>query len=194
MRPRRRTSCARRPACAAAGSLWDLGCNDGRYTRIAAHECRLHASRWTPTPPSSRPSTGRSVRKARATILPLVGNLADPSPGLGWRGEERRPLAERGRPDLTLCLALVHHVALSGNVPVRSFLDWLAELRTELVIEFPTRDDPMVARLLARKGPGANPDYDTETFERALNERWRVERRETLPSGTRILYRASPPA
>ena len=49
-------------------------------------------------------------------------------------------------------------------------------------------------RLLARKGPGANPDYDTETLERALNERWRVERREKLPSGTRILYRATSPA
>jgi hypothetical protein len=77
---------------------------------------------------------------------------------------------------------------------VRDFLDWLAGLRTELVIEFPTREDPMVKRLLARKGPGANPDYDTDTFELALNERWRVERRETLPSGTRILYRASPSA
>jgi hypothetical protein len=52
----------------------------------------------------------------------------------------------------------------------------------------------MVQRLLARKGPGANPDYDTETFERALAEHWRVERREALPSGTRILYRAIPAA
>ena len=52
----------------------------------------------------------------------------------------------------------------------------------------------MVQRLLARKGPGANPDYDTEAFERALAERWRVDRREALPSGTRVLYRATPSA
>ena len=77
---------------------------------------------------------------------------------------------------------------------MRSFLDWLAELETEVVVEFPTRDDPMVQRLLSRKGPGANPEYDTEVFERALDERWRVERREVLPSGTRILYRAIPAA
>ena len=173
--------------------VWDLGCNDGRYTRIAAQ-----GADFTLAVDADAAVVEALYRDLRAegseTILPLVGNLADPSPGLGWRGEERRPLVERGRPELTLALALVHHVALTSNVPVRDFLDWLAELRTELVIEFPTRDDPMVARLLARKGPGANPDYDTETFERALNERWRVERRETLPSGTRILYRASPPA
>ena len=62
------------------------------------------------------------------------------------------------------------------------------------VLELPTREDPMVARLLARKGPGANPDYGVEPFERALDRRWRVERREPLPSGTRILYRATPAA
>lgn len=173
--------------------LWDLGCNDGRYTRIAAREADYTVA--VDADAAVVEALYRSLRdEGSETILPLVGNVADPSPGLGWRGQERRPLADRGRPDLTLALALVHHVALSANVPVRSFLDWLAELRTELVIEFPTREDPMVKRLLARKGPAANPDYDTETFERGLDERWRVERRETLPSGTRILYRALPAA
>jgi SAM-dependent methyltransferase len=173
--------------------VWDLGCNDGRYTRIAAADADYALA--VDADAAVVEALYRELRaEGSGTILPLVGNLVDPSPGLGWRGEERRPLVDRGRPELTLALALVHHVALTSNVPVRDFLDWLAGLGTELVIEFPTREDPMVNRLLARKGPGANPDYDTETFERALNERWRVERRETLPSGTRILYRATPPA
>ena len=173
--------------------LWDLGANDGRYTRIAAREADYPVAVDADT--AVVEALYRALRtEGSRTILPLVGNVADPSPGLGWRGAERSPLAERARPDLTLCLALVHHVALSSNVPVRSFLDWLAELRTEVVVEFPTRDDPMVQRLLSRKGPGANPDYDIKVFERALDERWRVERREVLPSGTRILYRAIPAA
>ena len=173
--------------------VWDLGCNDGRFTRVAAMQAD-----YTVAVDADAAVIETLYRELRAdgvdTILPLIGNLADPSPGLGWRGEERRPLVDRGRPDLTLALALVHHVALTSNVPVRDFLDWLAGLETELVVEFPTREDPMVQRLLARKGPGANPDYDTETFERALNERWRIERREALPSGSRILYRARPSA
>ena len=173
--------------------LWDLGANDGRYTRIAAREADYTVAVDADT--AVVEALYRTLRtEGSRTILPLVGNVADPSPGLGWRGAERSPLAERARPDLTLCLALDHHVALSSNVPVRSFLDWLAELETEVVVEFPTRDDPMVQRLLSRKGPGTNPEYDTEVFERALDERWRVERREVLPSGTRILYRAIPAA
>ncbi len=173
--------------------IWDLGCNDGRYTRLAARDAEYTVA--VDADAAVVEALYRALRsEGSQTILPLVGNVADPSPGLGWRGAERSPLPERGRPDLTLCLALVHHVALTSNVPVRAFLDWLAELATELVIEFPTREDPMVQRLLARKGPEANPDYDTEVFERALAERWRVERREALPSGTRILYRAAPAA
>lgn len=173
--------------------VWDLGCNDGRYTRVAAREADYALA--VDADAAVVESLYRKLREEGSSrILPLVGNLADPSPGLGWRREERRPLEERGRPDLTLCLALVHHVALSGNIPVAEFLDWLAGLGTELVIEFPTREDPMVRRLLDRKAPGANPDYETEAFERELSDRWRIDRRETLPSGTRILYRAAPPA
>ncbi len=173
--------------------VWDLGCNDGRYTRLAARESDYTVAVDADT--AVVDALYRALREERAaTILPLVANVADPSPGLGWRGRERRPLDERARPELTLCLALVHHLALSANLPVGDFLDWLAGLGTALVIEFPTRDDPMVRRLLARKGPDANPDYATAAFERALAERWRIDRREPLPSGTRILYRALPAA
>jgi SAM-dependent methyltransferase len=172
---------------------WDLGCNDGRYTRIAAE-----SADYTVALDADAAVVEGLYRALRAegstTILPLVADVADPSPGLGWRGRERAPLEERGRPDLTLCLALLHHVVMSANIPASAFLDWLAGLRTELVIELPTRDDPMVQRLLAAKGPDANPDYGTEVFERALAERWEVSRREVLPSGTRILYRAAPRA
>jgi hypothetical protein len=83
-------------------------------------------------------------------------------------------------------------VAIGGNVPVPEFLSWLAELQTALVIEFPTRDDPRVASLLMRKKAGAHPDYDREPFERALADRFEIERTEELANGTRILYHARP--
>jgi hypothetical protein len=173
--------------------VWDLGANDGRYTRIAAADADYALA--VDADAAVAELLYRSLRaEGTPNILPLVADVSDPSPGLGWRGRERKTLEERGRPDLVLCLALLHHVSLSSNVPLRSFLEWLAELGGELLIELPTREDPMVQRLLDAKGPGANPDYETESFERALEERFRVERREMLPSGTRVLYRASPGA
>jgi hypothetical protein len=135
----------------------------------------------------------RNLRDERnEQILPLTMNLADPSPGLGWRGLERRAMPDRGTPDLVLALALIHHVAISANVPIKEFLTWLRSLDSALVIEFPTREDPMVKKLLAPKRDGLHPDYELDYFERTLKEAFEIDRSERLESGTRVLYYARP--
>jgi hypothetical protein len=175
------------------GLARDMGCNDGAYARIAAeHSDYVVAFDYDHATVEALYRSLRAEDERR--ILPLVANLADPSPGLGWRGLERRPLEDRGTPDLVLALALIHHVSITANVPIGEFLDWLRELRATLVIEFPKREDSMVRRLLSGKREGSNADYELETFERLLGERFEVERSEPLPSGARVLYLARPRA
>lgn len=173
--------------------VWDLGCNDGTYARIAAER-----SRYVVAMDADHGVVEQLYRSLEAegntAILPLTIDVADPSPSHGWRGSERKALAERGRPQLTLCLALLHHISITRNVPVAAFLDWLRSLETSLVIEFPTREDPMVKRLLAAKREGSHPDYERGFFERCLAEAFTVERSELVPSGTRLLYLAHPKA
>lgn len=169
--------------------VWDLGCNDGRFSRIAAS-----VADYVVAIDSDAAVVDRLYRALKrggvADILPLTLDLTDPSPGLGWRGLERAPLEARGRPDLALCLALVHHVSITGNVPVAGFLDWLQRLAASVVVEFPTPDDPMVKRMLGRKRQADHHDYRRDWFERCLDERFSVERSEVLASGSRVLYRA----
>jgi hypothetical protein len=171
--------------------VWDIGANNGRYSRIAAEGAStviaLDADQG-PVELLYRDLRGEGNEK----ILTLAMNLADPSPGLGWRGLERRAMPDRGKPDLVLALALVHHVAISANVPVREFVDWLASLGSALVIEFPTREDPMVQKLLAPKRDGLHPDYELGFFERCLGEAFEIEGSERLESDTRVLYHARP--
>jgi ribosomal protein L11 methylase PrmA len=190
----RKAAFVREAAAGANPSLtWDMGCNDGAYSRIAAeHSDYVVAFDYDHATVEALYRSLRADEESR--ILPLVANLSDPSPGLGWRGVERRTLEERGVPDLVLALALVHHVSITANVPLAEIIDWLAELDATLVIEFPKRDDPMVRRLLSGKREGSNSDYELETFERLLNERFDVERSEQLPSGSRVLYLARPKA
>ena len=173
------------------GLVWDLGCNDGRYAEITAPHADLVVA--IDGDPALVELLYRRLRDARRTdILPLTLDLVDASPGLGWRGRERRRLEDRGRPDLVLCLALLHHVCIAGNVPVAEYVAWLAELRAPIVVELVRRDDPMVRRLLAAKPEGTHPDYDEAFFERVLGEAFEVACREVLPSGTRVLYHALP--
>ena len=171
--------------------VWDLGANDGRYSRIAAE-----GAATTIALDADHGIVEKLYRELRSegaeSILPLIGDVADPSPGLGWRGRERLTLAERGRPGLILALALVHHLVIGRMIPQRELVDWLADLGSELVIEFPDREDVMVRRLLQRKRDGSHPDYTRETFVEVLRRRFDVLSSVELPSGTRTLYHALP--
>ncbi len=168
--------------------VWDLGCNTGTFSRLAAKNAEYVLAMDIDALALERLSCALK-REHSPNILPLISNIADPSPNLGWRGLERKALVERGGPDLTLCLALLHHVVISSHIPLREFIAWLASLGTALVIEFVTRDDPMVQTLLRHKADHYT-DYDLGYFERCLADMFETDRQETLASGTRRLYYA----
>ena len=126
--------------------VWDLGCNMGEYSR-ALGECVDHVVAVD----ADHLAVEHLYRALRADdnsmILPLVGDVADPSPGLGWRNRERQTMADRSRPDLILALALVHHLAIARNVPLPELVAWLASFQADVVVEFIAPDDAMVQRL-----------------------------------------------
>jgi hypothetical protein len=176
---------------ARRGLVWDLGCNDGRYSKIASAGADLTLA--VDSDPAVVDVLYKDLRSFRnEAILPLVVDLLNPSPAIGWRNAERRTLVERGRPELVLCLALVHHLSITGNVPLREVVAWLRDLECEVVVEFPHREDEMVQRLLAAKGDEAHPDYHHDVFENALDDVLEVVDRLQLSCGTRTLYLARP--
>ena len=167
---------------------WDIGCNVGVFSRIAAGRSKYVVA--MDADHLAIDKLYRALKQERvANILPLVVNVTDPSPNLGWRNLERRRITERGTPDLVLALALIHHVVIGGNIPMAEFVQWLRDLGGDLVIEFVTREDPMVVTLLRNK-EDHYADYDTEVFERELGARFAIVKRQVLGSGTRIMYHA----
>ncbi len=98
------------------GLTWDIGCNNGRYSRIAAEGSdHVLSVDYDQGPIELLHRTLQDEGDEK--LLTLTMNLADPSPGLGWRGVERKRLEDRGKPDLLLALALIHHVTIAANVP-----------------------------------------------------------------------------
>ncbi|MGH9787438.1 MAG: methyltransferase [Candidatus Acidiferrales bacterium] len=176
---------ARRPQL-----VWDVGANVGRFSRIATERAGYVAAMDADA--ASIDLFYRQLRKERAeNILPLVMNLANPSPDQGWQGRERRSLLARGKPDLILALALIHHVRIGANIPVESFLAWLATMESPLVIEFVSKDDARVKQLLLNKDYTYD-DYNRAGFEACLARHFRLERSQSLEGGTRVLYFAHP--
>jgi hypothetical protein len=169
--------------------VWDLGCNVGTFSRIAAEHADYVVAMDGDRMAIEQLFAAQKGRPDGRKILPLVVNLADPSPSQGWRGVERRSLPERGRPDLTLCLALIHHIVIGANIPVREFIAWLASLGTSVVIEFVSREDEMVARLLANKDDQYG-DYQEAAFEAAHAAHFEVAEKQPLKGGKRAIYLA----
>ncbi len=170
--------------------VWDLGANTGAYARLAA-EGADYVVALDADPVAVERLYEESRRAGRRNLIPLVCDLADPSPGQGWRGSERKALPARGRPELVLCLALVHHLVIGANLHLDDLLDWLRGLGGHLVIEFVRREDARVQQLLRHRDEPYE-DYDQARFEAALGAAFEVLRREDLPSGARTLYFAQP--
>ncbi|MGF1624163.1 MAG: methyltransferase [Alphaproteobacteria bacterium] len=169
--------------------VWDLGCNTGTFSRIAAEYADYVVAMDGDPMAIEQLVHAQAGRPDARRILPLVMNLADPSPAQGWQGLERRAVAERGRPELTLCLALVHHLAIGANLPLRDVIAWLAGLGTSLVIEFVGRDDEMLQRLLVDRDD-QYADYDQPTFEALLGDHFDVAEQQPLKGGKRTIYLA----
>ncbi|MFO1022151.1 MAG: class I SAM-dependent methyltransferase [Planctomycetales bacterium] len=168
--------------------VWDCGCNTGRFSRIMAkHSDQVIA--FDADLPTLESLYAALQSEGRSNILPLYLNIADPSPEQGWRGCERRTVSERGKPDLVLALALIHHLVIGANLPMREVIDWFASLRANLVIEFVSRQDPMVKSLLRNKTDNYW-DYDEELFRRLLETHFTIQETAPLNSGTRTLYYA----
>ena len=136
---------------------WDLGANTGRYSRVAA-DAGKHVLAFDIDAAAAERNYRQIRSERRADILPLVLDVANPSPGIGWAGQERRSLLDRADPDLLLGLALVHHLAISRNVPLPMLLELFARLAPWAVVEFVPKEDVMVRRLLATR-QDVFPDY-----------------------------------
>lgn len=187
--PAKRTFVAAAVEATSPGLVLDLGANDGMFSLLALE----HGADRVVSADFDHLVVDKLYRHLRDTgetrILPMVLDLVNPSAGSGWRGKERQPFVDRVRPDLVLCLAVVHHLALTNTIPFDEIIDFLADLEATLVVEFPHPDDQMVQLLLSRKRPGLFDHYDRDHWEQSLSRRFTIDQREVL--GTRTLYRAS---
>jgi hypothetical protein len=173
---------------AAGGNVtWDLGANTGRFSRIAASLDRRVVA-WD-IDPAATEMHYRAIRRDNVpSILPLLGDLANPSPGLGWALAERRSLRDRADADVVLALALVHHLAIGRNIPLAHLADFLAELGPNLIIEFVPREDSMVKRLLATR-EDVFSEYTIAGFKEAFRARYDVREEVGILDTERTLFR-----
>ncbi len=170
----------------APAVLWDLGANTGLFSRLASE--RGIQTLAFDVDPACVERNYLKAREARATqLLPLLLDLASPSPALGWAHRERASLLERRCADACMALALIHHLAISHNVPLDRVASLFAELGAWLIIEFVPKSDAKVQLLLSGRSD-VFPDYTREGFESAFRRDFEIEETADVRDSERTLY------
>ena len=146
-----------------ARTAWDLGANNGYFSRVASDR-GIFTVAADIDPVAVEANYRRVKEKGEENLLPLLMDLTNPSPALGWAHGERGSLLDRGPADLVIALALVHHLAIGNNVPLKRVAEFFAAAGRWLVIEFVPKVDSQVQRLLATR-EDVFPDYTLEGFE-----------------------------
>jgi SAM-dependent methyltransferase len=174
-------------AGAGGGRVLDLGANTGRFSRLAA-SLGLDVLASDSDDAVVERLEGSLAGAERERIVPLVVDLTNPAPACGWAHVERRSFAERGRGDLGLALALIHHLVIHYGIPLGKVAAYFADLAPEWVIEFVPKGDPQVDRLLAHR-EDIFDDYTRQGFEAAFAERFHLGEAQPVGESGRLLYR-----
>ena len=166
-------------------TVWDCGANTGMFSEhISKNVSDILAM------DSDSIAIGKMFNRLKeqdTNIYPLVQKIENMSPNQGFNSNERLRLESRSRPDLVMCLAVIHHIRISSNIPCEIFLKYLRTLGSDIIIEFVNRDDEMVIKLLANKKEQYD-DYNIQSFESSVLKFFSIEDKQPVKNGLRQLY------
>ena len=160
----------------------DIGANTGEFSEYAASRSAVVA---LDVDEVSVSSIYRRARRQGHAIHPLVMDLVRPTPASGWKNSESKSFLQRaqGRFDLTLMLAVAHHLRVSGGVPLEEIIDLGCSMGQKgLIFEFVPVDDPMFSAI-ARGRESIYSDYSLDKCVALLEHRGRIAMRSDLANG-----------
>jgi ribosomal protein L11 methylase PrmA len=160
----------------------DVGCNTGDYSRLLADHAGLVIGI-----DADGPCIDEVYRQGLDNVLPLVVDAASPTPAVGWAYGEQSAFDARVRPDWSVWLAVIHHLAIHNGVRLDEVVRRMAATSPRLIVEFVAPEDAMVRALLSERGI-ERPDYAEPVFQAlcGANGLAIIERRDITP--TRSLY------
>ncbi len=171
---------------AGAKEVWDLGANTGRFSRLASTGGAFTVA-FDMDPAAVEQNYQECRRQQEINLLPLLLDLANPSPGLGWVHGERASWLDRGPTGLVMALALIHHLAISNNVPLAKLAQFFQRLGEHLILEWVPKEDEKVRFLLAGRSD-TFPGYSEDELRHSFAPWFTIQRREEISGTARVLY------
>ena len=166
--------------------VWDLGANTGIFSRISSNK-GINTISFDIDAIAVEKNYQEVVKNNERKILPLQIDLTNPSSDIGWHNNERSSLIKRGPSSLVLALALIHHLAISNNLPFYRIVEFFYDISNYLIIEFVPKTDSQVQRLLATR-EDIFDEYSKENFELNFKKYFKLLKSVKLENSERFLY------
>lgn len=167
-------------------TILDLGANTGEFSLLAAQTTEKIISADFDADCINHLYNQTKQNKIKI-IFPLVINISNPTPAIGWANTERESFWQRINVDLIMALALVHHLCISGNISFPMLAELLKNKCRYLVIEFVPKSDPKVQQLLSYR-KDVFEEYTEPNFEKAFSNHFMIIKKDTVTSTNRVLY------
>ncbi len=167
-------------------SIQDFGANDGRFSRLAKDYCSVVVSHDIDGV-AVEGNYLRCLKECEEKILPVVTDLANPSPGIGWKGKERKAFCERFVSDAGMALALTHHLAIRHHISFSMQAEFFSTLCRFLIVEFIPKSDEQVKRLLLAR-EDVFVGYDQDSFELMFSKYYCIVSSQQVTASGRVLY------
>lgn len=166
--------------------LWDIGTNNGEFSKLAAKKgvfCLAFDSDHTAIEKLFSDVNEEEIKN----ILPLVEDLSNPSPSIGWQNKEREALLKNNKPDCIFALALIHHLVITNNLPLFKIVNFFASQCKYIVIEFIPKDDKQIKLMLSLR-EDIFTDYSQKNFELEFKKSFDIISKHNIKDSLRVLY------
>ncbi len=173
-------------------TIIDVGGNDGKFIRQIGHNftqalvCDIDSNAVDFNYKTAKVNHEKNIQ-------PFVLDVLNPTADIGFNNEERASFIKRIKkfnPDVTMALAVIHHMTLTGNIPFNMSAQFFASFSRFLIIEFPTRKDSWVKRLLDVKRDFKDHFgfYDLDNFISGYSEFFEIQDQIPVDNSERIMF------
>lgn len=167
-------------------NVWDIGGNVGLFSRIPA-KLGINTVSFDVDSAAVERNYLECKKEGDRNLLPLVLDLSNPSPGIGWEHSERESIIARAPADMVFALALIHHLAIANNVPLNKIARFFSRICSSLLVEFVPKEDSQVKRLLSTR-EDIFPGYNRPSFEDEFEKYFTIEKSRNIRGSARTLY------
>jgi hypothetical protein len=164
----------------------ELGGNNGHFSRFIKDDCKTIVCADIDY---SAVQSNCYINKAEdvENIIPVVLNIAEPTPAIGLGLAERDSFLDRAKFDMVIALAVMHHLVITCDIPMQRLATLMSRMGEKLVIEYVPDCYEQIKKITVSRP--LNPQlYNVALFEGAFSEVFTIKSKMPIADSGRTLY------